>query len=84
MRYLTALILLFVSNQLCQSQTHEIGLFVGASNFIGDVGATKYISPNKPAFGGVYKWNRSPRHSFRFSLVYTELDVNYQDPLSLY
>lgn len=74
MRDLTAIVLLFFGYQLCQSQTHEIGLYVGGSNFIGDVGSTKYISPNKPAFGGVYKWNRSPRHSFRFSLIYTELE----------
>ncbi|WP_104734755.1 type IX secretion system protein PorG [Hanstruepera ponticola] len=74
MRYLTAIVLFFISSQLCQSQTHEIGLFVGASNFIGDVGSTKYIAPNKPAFGGIYKWNRSPRHSFRFSLIYSELE----------
>ena len=74
MRYLTAIVLLFLGSQLCQSQTHEIGLFVGASNFIGDVGATKYIAPNKPAFGGIYKWNRSSRHSFRFSLIYSELE----------
>lgn len=74
MRYLTAIVLLFFGSQLCQSQTHEIGLFVGGSNFIGDIGSTKYISPNKPAFGGIYKWNRSPRHSFRFSLIYSELE----------
>lgn len=74
MRYLTIIVLLFFNIQLCHSQTHEIGLFVGGSNFIGDVGATKYIAPNKPAFGGIYKWNRSPRHSFRFTLIYSELE----------
>lgn len=74
MRYLTAIVLLFLSTKLTFSQTHEIGLFVGASNFIGDVGSTKYIAPNKPALGAIYKWNRSPRHSFRFSLIYSELE----------
>lgn len=76
MRYLTTLVIIILSSQLSQSQTHEIGLFLGGSNFIGDVGSTKYIAPNKPAFGGIYKWNRSPRHSFRFSLIYSELEGN--------
>ena len=74
MRYLTILIISIFSSQICSSQTHEIGLFLGGSNFIGDVGATNYISPNKQAFGGIYKWNRSVRHSFRFSLIYSELE----------
>lgn len=86
MRYLTILIILFFSIQFSFSQTHEIGLFVGGSNFIGDVGSTKYIAPNSPAFGAIYKWNRSPRHSFRFSLLYSELkgeDSESDDPRRL-
>ena len=69
--------------QFSHSQTHEIGVFLGGSNFIGDVGATTYIAPNQLAIGGIYKWNRSPRHSFRFSLIYSELqgdDLKSDDP----
>ncbi len=62
--------------QVSHSQIYEIGVFAGGSNFIGDVGATTYISPNQPAFGGILKWNRSPRHSFRVSLIFTELKVD--------
>src|SRR5690606_9556527 len=61
---------------LSQSQTHEIGVFLGGSNVIGDVGATDYIAPNQLAIGGIYKWNRSARHSFRFSLMYSDLEMN--------
>ena len=75
MRYLTIVLLLFLSSHFCQSQTHELGVFLGGSNFIGDVGSTKYIAPNKPAIGALYKWNRSPRHAFRISVTYTELEV---------
>jgi hypothetical protein len=50
------------------AQIHEVGVFVGGSNFIGDVGQTTYISPNRPALGILYKWNKSPRLSYRFSL----------------
>jgi len=74
MRYLTILVMIFIINNLAYSQTHEIGGFVGGSNFIGDVGSTKYISPNQLAFGGIYKWNRSPRHSFRFSAIFSTLE----------
>lgn len=69
--------------QIGQSQIYEIGVFVGGSNFIGDVGATNYISPNQTAFGGVFKWNRSPRHSLRASIIFSNiegLDSKSDDP----
>lgn len=49
------------------AQINELGVFLGGINYIGDVGPTNYISPNEPAFGIIYKWNRSPRHAYRFS-----------------
>ncbi len=59
------------------AQIHEIGVFLGGSNFIGDVGATTYIAPNEPAIGILYKWNKSPRHSYRFS--YTQSTISGDD-----
>ena len=69
---LTTICALFISG-LGFSQIYEIGGFFGGSNFIGDVGSSKFINPNKLALGGVFKWNRSPRHSYRASLVHTTL-----------
>lgn len=83
MRYLTVLILTILIAPFGHSQINEIGVFAGGSNFIGDVGATDYISPNQLAIGGIYKWNRSKRHSYRASLVFSELegiDINSDDP----
>ncbi|SFZ90837.1 hypothetical protein SAMN05428642_1011168 [Flaviramulus basaltis] len=83
MRHLIILTLSILSAHLSYSQINEIGVFVGGSNFIGDVGATDYISPNQLAIGGIYKWNRSKRHSYRASLIFSELegiDVNSDDP----
>jgi hypothetical protein len=83
MKHLTILILSILSITFSHSQINEIGVFVGGSNFIGDVGATDYISPNQLAFGGLYKWNRSSRHSYRLSVMYSELegkDINSDDP----
>ncbi len=65
------------------SQIYEVGVFIGGSNIIGDVGATNYISPNQPAVGGIFKWNRSPRHSYRLTVIYAKLegiDVKSDDP----
>ncbi|HLV14307.1 MAG TPA: DUF6089 family protein [Xanthomarina sp.] len=76
MRYLTTIFFFIITIHLSQSQTHEIGVFLGGSNFIGDVGATDYIAPDQLALGGIYKWNRSGRHSFRASLMYTNLEFN--------
>jgi hypothetical protein len=61
---------------LSYSQIYEVGGFLGGSNFIGDVGSTQFIDPNSYAFGGVLKWNRSPRHSFRASLIFSTLSAN--------
>ena len=74
MRYLIPFLVSIFFIQSGQSQIYEVGLFVGGSNFIGDVGATNYISPNQIAFGGVFKWNQSPRHSFRASLIYSNIE----------
>ena len=60
-----------------QAQIHEIGVFIGGSNYIGDVGKTTYIAPNEPAFGILYKWNRSPRHSWR--IAYSQSTITADD-----
>ena len=76
MRHLIILILSIITFQLSHSQINEIGVFVGGSNFIGDVGATDYISPNAPSLGILYKWNASPRHSWRASIIYSDLKAS--------
>lgn len=66
--------ILFFLFQMANAQIHEIGVFGGGSNFIGDVGSTQYINPNKPAFGILYKWNKNPRYSWRFSAIQSKLE----------
>lgn len=70
--YTIALFLSFNS----QAQIHEIGIFAGGINYIGDVGPTNYIAPNNIAFGALYKWNRSKRHSYRFSYTQGKVESN--------
>ncbi len=52
------------------AQTYEIGLFAGGANMIGDVGRTNFILPSGPAFGGLFKWNKSKRYAWRASVLY--------------
>ena len=53
------------------AQFHEIGAFVGFSNYVGDVGTDRYVNPNSPAFGLVYKWNATDRYSLRAGFSFT-------------
>ena len=73
--------LLHISLLLCaltaNSQINELGVFVGGINYIGDVGPTDYVAPNELAIGVLYKWNRSPRHAYRFS--YTQGSLKSKD-----
>lgn len=71
-RILIASIFLMVTANAA-AQINEIGVFAGGSNYIGDIGPTTYIAPEKVAFGLIYRWNRSPRHSYRFSYTHAKL-----------
>lgn len=65
----------FLIHFALQAQTYEAGLVLGGTNFVGDVGSTSFIKPkdylakDKIAVGFIFKWNRSPRHAFRFSYI---------------
>jgi Domain of unknown function (DUF6089) len=78
MKKIFVLILLVIVSK-SNAQIHEIGVFLGGSNYIGEVGKTNYINPNELAFGILYKWNKSPRHSYRFSLVQSQISANDLD-----
>ena len=77
MNRLFFVIVLVISVNFAKAQIHEIGIFGGGSNYIGDVGETQYVNPNKLALGILYKWNRSPRHSYRIS--YTQSSIHGND-----
>ena len=79
MKKIFNLLLFFLPLFTLQAQIHEIGVFLGGSNFVGDVGSTTYIAPEKLAFGLLYKWNKSPRHSYRFSYTQSSLTGNDSD-----
>lgn len=52
------------------SQTYEVGVFGGGANNIGDIGRMNYIAPTGPAFGALFKWNKSKRYAWRAQVMY--------------
>lgn len=84
MKKLVRLLFLFLFCSM-NAQTHEIGFFAGGTNYIGDVGLITESSPNPPlygllpAFGILYKWNKNPRLSYRFSLTGALIAANDGD-----
>lgn len=74
MKFLSFLILLVVFN-LTSAQTFEVGPMLGSTTFIGDVGSTQvlgideFAKRDKISYGLLFRWNRSNRHSFRFSAM---------------
>ncbi|KAF2511914.1 type IX secretion system protein PorG [Flavobacterium foetidum] len=76
MKKIFNLLLCFFPFITLNAQINELGVFLGGSNFVGDVGRTTYIAPEKITFGVLYKWNRSPRHSYRFSYMQSSISGN--------
>ncbi|MDO5607068.1 MAG: DUF6089 family protein [Capnocytophaga sp.] len=68
--------LLIIGGQAATAQIHELGVFVGGSNPISDVGRTYYVYPNKLALGALYKWNFHERMSLRAQVTKTTLAAN--------
>jgi len=73
-RYLI-IITLFI-NTIASAQIHEAGIYFGGTNAIADVGSEKFVNPNDIAFGLLYKWNKSKRHSWRFNATYANISEN--------
>src|SRR5690606_31192674 len=59
------------------AQIHELGVTIGASNTISDIGPTNFVNPTDWGYGIQYRWNRSPRHSWRVN--YTYIPVSGKD-----
>jgi hypothetical protein len=72
----------------CFSQDNEIGVFLGATNYIGDVGPTRYIDPgrfegsrikslsNNYSLGVLYRKNFNNRISARIQFNYAKIGSN--------
>ncbi|MCP9198635.1 DUF6089 family protein [Gramella sp. GC03-9] len=76
MRYLITFVVMAFFMTNLNAQQFELGFFAGGANYIGDVGRSNYILPNSPVGGLLAKWNRSPRHALRLSLLYAEISAD--------
>ena len=63
-----------------RGQFHEVGVFLGGANYIGDIGATYFVYPENPAFGLVYRWNRTTRYSLRANAVIMNIKKSDYSP----
>ncbi len=78
MKKLFLILVVTLTTSIGHAQLFEGGVFVGGSNYIGDIGPTTYINPNSPAVGFIGKFNYTPRITFRGTLIYTPLKANNQ------
>lgn len=70
-RILTILVLII--STLSFSQINELGISIGRSNYIGDVGSETYLEPTDNYYGLIYKWNMTPRIAFRAQASYIKI-----------
>ncbi|WP_457616396.1 type IX secretion system protein PorG [Lutibacter sp.] len=61
------------------AQMHEIGVLVGGSNYIGDIGPEYYINPRNFTGSIFYKRNINPRIALRGTFTYAKIAANDAD-----
>ena len=55
-------------------QEYEIGASLGGTNYVGDIGSTKYINPNELAGNVFFKYNYNPRIALKATLSYLPIE----------
>ena len=60
-------------------QLYEAGIAIGGSNYVGDIGRTNYIYPNKLAGAFIFKYNWNPKMALRASYSYLPIEANDLD-----
>lgn len=69
---------MYFSN-IALGQLYEAGIAVGGSNYVGDIGRTNYIYPNKLAGAFIFKYNWNPKIALRASYSYLPIEANNLD-----
>ena len=68
---------------LSYGQIHEIGVYAGGSNYIGDIGRENFIYPNDFMGGVLYKRNLNPRIALRGNFTYAKISDDDNDSNNL-
>lgn len=72
------LIILSIST-ISFGQMYEVGISLGGSNYVGDIGRTNYIYPNKIAAAAFFKYNLNPRMALRATYSFLPIGANDLD-----
>lgn len=71
------LFIVFVSfSSILLGQVYEAGISLGGTNYVGDIGRTNYIYPNKPAGAVFFKYNWNPRIALRATYSFLPIEGN--------
>jgi len=71
------LFIVFVSfTSIFLGQLHEVGISLGGTNYVGDIGRNYYFYPNKPAGALFYKYNWNPRIALRGTYSYLPISAD--------
>ncbi len=71
--------ILFCVSATANAQINEIGITLGGSNYIGDIGQEYFIYPNSYAVGIIYKYNLNPRIALRATYTYSKITADDDD-----
>lgn len=66
-------LLFLITSIFSYSQINELGISIGGSNYIGDVGNEFYVAPNQMYGGLIYKMNITPRIAVRAQASYIRI-----------
>lgn len=73
-------LIVFISlTNVLLGQVYEAGVFLGGSNYVGDIGRTNYIYPNKLAGAAFFKYNWNPKVALRATYSYLPIEGNDLD-----
>ena len=72
--FFLTIVLLFTLNNTVKSQHVELGLFAGATYYVGDLNpGVPFVNKPRPVLGVLYRKNWSKRYALRISANYGEL-----------
>jgi hypothetical protein len=61
--------IVFISfSSILLGQVYEMGISLGGTNYLGDIGSTKYINPNQIGGNVFFKYNYNPRVAFKSTI----------------
>lgn len=78
--YVTGLTILMLLGPVTYGQSYktstEIGFYGGGSYYLGDISPNRHFLDSKAAFGAVYRYNLSTRHSIRATAFYGNVEAS--------